>query len=246
MRLDEVHCVILAGGLGTRLRRVLGDVPKPLASVQGRPFLEWLGRWLVASGVSAATLATGYRSEAIEQHFANQPVAGLVVDCVCEGRPLGTGGGFLNAARCSGRTPGAWLVLNGDSLVLADLKALVALLEDSGADGAIVARRVADAGRYGRLECEPGGRLRRFAEKDPGDAGPGLINAGVYLFRPTLLDRFPEQEPLSFELDVFPTWLRSGVSIAVLESDDPFLDIGTESSLALADEFIRSNQERFP
>jgi NDP-sugar pyrophosphorylase family protein len=245
MRLEEIHCVILAGGLGSRLRSVLSDVPKPLAPVQGKPFLEWVGRWLVASGVTSATISTGYRSDKIEQYFAAQPVAGLQVDCAREDQPLGTGGGFLNAARMSGRMPGAWLVLNGDSLMLTDVRAVVAALEHSGAEGAIVARRVADSDRYGRLELGPDGRLLRFAEKAAGDPGPGLINAGVYLFRPALLDCFPEQLPLSFEVDVFPAWLRTGVPIAVLESEAPFLDIGTEASLALADGFIRDNQGRF-
>ena len=245
MRLEDVHGVILAGGLGSRLRRVLPDAPKPMAPVEGRPFVEWVARWLAASGVRSATVATGYLGEVIARHFASRPVAGIAIDCVREERALGTAGGFLNAARGSRRMPAGWLVLNGDSLSLADIGAFVEHLQRCGAEAAIVACRVADVRRYGRLDVGPDGRLRRFAEKSASDEGPGLINAGVYLIPPALLDRFPEGEPLSFEHDVFPAWLRAGVSIAVNVSDGPFLDIGTDASLALADEFIRNSRGRF-
>jgi D-glycero-alpha-D-manno-heptose 1-phosphate guanylyltransferase len=245
MRVQDVHAVILAGGLGTRLRAVLPDRPKPMAPVEGRPFVEWVARWLAAAGVRSATVSTGYLGDMIARHFTASPVSGLAVDCVREERPLGTAGGFLHAARGSGRRPAGWLVLNGDSLALADLGALAAQLEGCAAEGALVACRVADAGRYGRLEAGPDGRLRRFAEKSDGDEGPGLINAGVYLLRHALLDRFPDREPLSFEHDVFPAWLASGIAIAVSRSDAPFLDIGTAASLAQADAFIRAHRERF-
>jgi D-glycero-alpha-D-manno-heptose 1-phosphate guanylyltransferase len=247
MRVEEIHSVILAGGLGTRLRGVLRSVPKPMATVEGRPFVEWVARWLAASGVRSATLSTGYLGETIERHFAARPVAGLAIDCVREDRALGTAGGFLNAAHGSGRAPGGWLVLNGDSLTFADVSALVGRVA-AGTEAAMVARLVEDAGRYGRLDVGPDGLLRRFAEKEPdaGSGGPGLINAGVYLLRPALLETFPARVPLSFELDVFPAWLGRGVPIAAVESDAPFLDIGTEASLARADEFIRRNRGRFP
>jgi D-glycero-alpha-D-manno-heptose 1-phosphate guanylyltransferase len=245
MRLDNVHAVILAGGLGTRLRAVLPETPKPMAPVEGRPFVEWVARWLAAAGVRAVTVSTGYEGETIARHFTSRAVPGIAVECVREARPLGTAGGFLHAARTSRRTPAGWLVLNGDSLALASLEALVERLERCAADAAIVACRVADAQRYGRLDVEPDGRLRGFAEKMPADEGPGLINAGVYVIRHALLDRFPDREPLSFEHDVFPTWLARGIRIAVSESADPFLDIGTAASLALADGFIRNNRERF-
>jgi D-glycero-alpha-D-manno-heptose 1-phosphate guanylyltransferase len=246
MRLEDVHGVILAGGVGTRLRSVLPDAPKPLAPAEGRPFVEWVARWLAAAGVRSATVSTGYLGEMIARHFTANPVPGIAVDCVQEARPLGTAGGFLFAARGSRRTPAGWLVLNGDSLALADVGALAGQLERCAADAAIVACRVANAGRYGRLEVGPDGRLRRFAEKVAADEGPGLINAGVYLLRHALLDRFPDRETLSFEHDVFPAWLAADMPIVVSESDAPFLDIGTAESLALADDFIRQNQRRFP
>jgi NDP-sugar pyrophosphorylase family protein len=245
MRLENVHAVILAGGLGTRLRAILPDMPKPMAPVAGRPFVEWVARWLAASGVRSATVSTGYLGDMIEQHFAAGPVPSIAVDCVREDRPLGTAGGFLCAARGSQRTPAGWLVLNGDSLVLANLDVLARRVDVDGADAAIVACRVADAGRYGQLDVAPDGRLRRFAEKRADRTGSSLINGGVYLLRSTLLERFPTSTPLSFEHDVFPGWLAAGTPIAVSEADAPFLDIGTAESLARADDFIRTHRDRF-
>jgi NDP-sugar pyrophosphorylase family protein len=245
MQLEYVHAVILAGGLGTRLRAILPDMPKPMAPVAGHPFVEWVARWLAASGVRSATVSTGYLGDMIERHFATHTVAGIALDCVREDQPLGTAGGFLCAARGSQRTPAGWLVLNGDSLALADLDALARRIEAAAADAAIVACRVADAGRYGQLDVTSDGRLRRFAEKGADGQGSALINGGVYLLRPALLERFPPNTPLSFEHDLFPGWLAAGTAIAVSEADAPFLDIGTAESLARADDFIRTHRDRF-
>jgi len=215
-----------------------------MVEVQGRPFVEWVVRYLAACGFRAATISTGYLGEVIERHFAADPVAGFAVDCVREPRPLGTAGGFLAAANGSGRIPRAWLVLNGDSLIFADFGALAARLKQASASAALVARLVEDAGRFGSLAVGTDHLLDAFAEKSD-DAGPGLINAGFYLLGHELMDRFPAREPISFEFDVFPEWIHRGVPIAVEVSDAPFLDIGTESTLALADDFVARNRERF-
>jgi D-glycero-alpha-D-manno-heptose 1-phosphate guanylyltransferase len=238
---ERIHPVILAGGLGTRLRRVLPDLPKPLAPAAGRPFLEWVVRWLARAGFRRVTVSTGYRADLIAEHFGTGPVPGVEVGCVAEERQMGTAGGFRWAARACGDRPDAWLVLNGDSLICADPLALAEPLR-AGADAALLGRRLPDTGRFGRLSTDDNGRLLAFAEKT---GGPGLVNAGVYLIRAGLLDRMGEQEPLSFEYDVFPGWLRAGLNLAVCPSDAPFLDVGTEDSLAQADDFIQSNREVF-
>ena len=155
--------------------------------------------------------------------------------------PSGLPGGFRNAARYAGVNPKAWLVLNGDSLICADPLQLAGLLE-TGADAALLARTLPDTGRYGRLTVDDSGWLKAFAEKT---GGPGLVNAGVYLLRASLVERLSSSEPLSFELDVFPTWLQQGANIAVRPVDAPFLDIGTEETLSQANDFIRKNHKEF-
>src|SRR5262249_34445852 len=163
-----------------RVRHLLPDIPKPMAPVAGRPFLEWVIRYLARQGVTEVALSTGHLSAVIERHFAAEPVPGVGVSCFEEPQPLGTGGGFVRAVELSRLSPDGWLVLNGDSLVFADLNRVFSGLENPKNDGVIVGREVPDASRYGTLVEGDGGELVGFQEKRP---GRGLINAGVYLFR---------------------------------------------------------------
>jgi D-glycero-alpha-D-manno-heptose 1-phosphate guanylyltransferase len=239
---DQLRAVVLAGGFGTRVRHLLPGVPKPMAPVAEKPFLEWVVRYLAAQGVRKIVISTGYLSGVVSRHFEQNPVPGVEIRCVVEDSPHGTGGGFLHAARAAGGSPPAWLVLNGDSLVFADLASVTAAFDDPGAAGVIVGRSVPDASRYGTLATGPGGELLRFEEKRPGRA---VINSGIYLLRHSLLAEFPDRMPLSFEQDVFPGWLARGMRIQTVVTDAPFLDIGTPETLPQAGQFIRDNQARF-
>ena len=234
--------VALAGGFGTRIRHVLPDLPKPMAPVCGRPFVEWVVRYLARQGVTRVVISTGYLAEKIEGHFARTGINGVTVRCYPETTPLGTAGGFLNAAGLSGDAPGAWLVLNGDSLILSGFEGMIAALGEGRAAGAIMGRRVEDASRYGTLEFGGDGGLTRFAEKRPGS---GVINAGVYLLRGELLERIGGERPLNFEQDVFPDLIKGGANLQVVEAEGEFLDIGTEESLKEAEGFILQNREWF-
>ncbi|MBI5773313.1 MAG: nucleotidyltransferase family protein [Verrucomicrobia bacterium] len=239
---SNISAVILAGGFGTRIKHLLGELPKPMAPVAGRPFVEWVARYLARQGVTRAVLSTGHLAETIERHFQNAPVAGMNVSCVAETSPLGTGGGVAHAIRTSGETPAAWLVLNGDSLVFADLREAAAALADDSLGGVIIGREVPDTSRYGTIISHADGTLARFEEKRP---GRGLINAGVYLFRHSLVEKFPAQTPLSMEKEIFPALLARGVRFKVLATSAPFLDIGTPESLPQADGFIAENRGQF-
>jgi NDP-sugar pyrophosphorylase family protein len=239
---NQIAAVVLAGGFGTRVQHLLPDVPKPMAPVAGRPFLEWVVRYLAKQGVRQVVLSAGYRAEVIERHFAREPVPGLRCLCVREEQPLGTAGGFLHAARASGWQPAAWLVLNGDSLALADLDPLRTALADPALGGALLARAVEDAARFGTLVTDERGDLVRFDEKRPGRA---VINAGVYLLRAALLPHFGAQRPLSFEREVFPALLAGGARLRVHALACPFLDIGTPETLPQAEPFIRDNAGHF-
>lgn len=148
-----------------------------MAPVAGRPFLEWVVRYLAAQRIRRVILSTGYRAETVASHFASQPVTDVHVTCVPETKPLGTAGGFLNAIRESGEKPAAWLVLNGDSLVLASLDPMFGLLAEEGVEGAILGLQVKDAARFGTISKNTAGDLASFNEKKP---GAGTISAGVY------------------------------------------------------------------
>jgi D-glycero-alpha-D-manno-heptose 1-phosphate guanylyltransferase len=239
---EQTAAVVLSGGFGTRVQRLLPNLPKPMASVDGRPFLEWVVRYLAGQQIRDIILSTGHLAEVIERHFASQPVKNARVQCVHETSPLGTAGGFLHAVRKSQKRPVAWWVLNGDSLAPAPLDALVESLDAPESAGAILGVHMADASRFGTIQQNALGDLAAFIEKRP---GAGIINAGVYLFRPAIVDQFADKIPLSFETDVFPALIARGSRVKVCVTSGPFLDIGTPESLPLADEFVRQNRKFF-
>jgi D-glycero-alpha-D-manno-heptose 1-phosphate guanylyltransferase len=238
---EKITAVILAGGFGTRIKHLLGDLPKPMAPVNGKPFVEWIIQYLAAQKIRSVIFSTGYQAETIEKHFQPQPVKDVCVSCVPETAPLGTAGGFLNAIRGGGKS-GAFLVLNGDSLAPAPLGDFFQSLDDPQVSGAILGVRVPDASRFGTILQNANGDLTGFSEKKP---GAGIINAGIYLFRASIIESFPDKTPLSFETEVFPALIAGEIRLKVCVTDAPFLDIGTPESLPLAEEFIRRNAEFF-
>ncbi|HET6881188.1 MAG TPA: nucleotidyltransferase family protein [Pirellulales bacterium] len=228
--------VVLAGGLGTRIRHLYPDLPKPMAPVAGAPFVEWVVRYLQGQGVTQFVVSLGHLAEVAEEYFATRSEQGCRIRTVLEPTPLGTGGALAFAAQAADPSTEIFVMVNGDSLVLADLSSAWQLLADDTIDGVVIALDVADASRYGRLDVAGDGRLLKFAEKQP---GAGLINAGVYLLRRRLVERFSRQRPLSIERDVFPALLAGGARLQVERCQAPFLDIGTPETIAQADEFIR-------
>ncbi len=240
--LEPIAAVVLAGGFGTRIKHLLGDLPKPMAPVNGRPFLEWVVRWLAAQNIRRIVLSTGYMAETIEKHFQSQPVADVTVSCVPETSPLGTAGGFLNAVHQSKVNSSAWFLLNGDTLAFANLADAIHELQNESTAGVIFGREVPDTSRYGSLVSDANGDLTCFAEKRPGQ---GVISTGVYLFRDSLVKKFSAKIPLSLESEVFPALTAAGESLKVLRINAPFLDIGTPDTLRAADIFIQQNIAQF-
>jgi D-glycero-alpha-D-manno-heptose 1-phosphate guanylyltransferase len=240
--LNRVTAVVLAGGLGTRIKALYPNLPKPMIPICGKPFLEWVIRYLRKQGLERAIISSGYKAEIISHHFSHQPVAGIHVQCVNETTPQGTAGGFLEAATRAQITPDAWLVLNGDSLVFADLKTAASPLADKAVEGVVVGVAVPDTSRYGKIIFDAFGRLLRFEEKMPGQ---GAINAGIYFLQNSLIQTFPANRPLSFEKDVFPQLLGRAANIKVDVAQAPFLDIGTPDSVVLGEEFVQKNKDHF-
>jgi D-glycero-alpha-D-manno-heptose 1-phosphate guanylyltransferase len=225
--------VILAGGLGTRIKHLLDGRPKPLAEVAGKPFLEWLIRYLARQGIEKFIVSAGYRADMIAEFCATLALPNVRIRSVAEDSPQGTAGGFLQAV--AGDQSKSWLVCNGDSLVCANLASFLSLHESDPEDGRLLALHVEDSSRYGNLRVDEQGYLAAFNEKV---AGTGLINAGVYLLRARVLEHSSTKRPLSFETDLFPALLREGKRIRVDKVTAPFIDIGTESSLQEAEAFI--------
>ena len=220
---------ILAGGLGTRLRGLIPDRPKALAPIGHRPFLDILIEDLCNRGIRRLVLLLGYRSDQIIELVSGRRgvwPADLQIELSVESRPLGTAGALKLAARfCDGR----FLLLNGDTYFDLDLAGLLRTHEQAQPIATLAGATVEDAGRFGRLDVSDSGLVERFREKDA-RAGAGLINAGVYLMEPAVLDHIPVDASLSLESDVFPALLRAGQRIAVCAQAGTFFDIGTPAS----------------
>lgn len=216
-----MQAVLLTGGLGTRLRSVINDRPKPLAPVAGRPFLEYVVRELAASGIRELVFAVGYRGEMIQEAFGDGSRLGVRISYAFEETLLGTGGAIRNAAPFL--TDPYFFVLNGDTFYRMDYGALSRLRGERDLDLALVLRRVEDISRYGEAVLEDG-RLARFNEKT-GERRPGTINGGVYLMSRALLDEIPPGK-VSLEQDLIPAWMREGRRLGGMVSDGYFIDIG--------------------
>jgi D-glycero-alpha-D-manno-heptose 1-phosphate guanylyltransferase len=211
--------IVLAGGFGTRLREVVADVPKPMAPVAGRPFLDHLLHRLALQGASRVILSVGHMAHLIEDRYG-AGFAGLDITCVREDHPLGTGGGIREALAAAGTQ---WvLVLNGDTWLDMPYGDFLAQVEQAHVPMGMVTRWVDDAARYGRCIVE-GHHVVVFGEKS--GTGPGLINAGVYALRRDLFKPFELPESFSFETDFVAKHL-SELRPFAYRSDGYFIDIG--------------------
>jgi mannose-1-phosphate guanylyltransferase len=228
--LEALDVFVLAGGLGTRIRPVLGDLPKILAPIAGRPYLVYLLDWLRRFGARRVVLGLGHRAEAVLNHMKVHPADPIEVTTVVEPSPLGTAGAIRYARDVLWSDP--VLIMNGDSFTDAHLCAFVDYHNTSEATGSILCADVDDAGRYGRVDLDSSGRIQGFIEKDAAFRGSALINAGIYLLSSSLLDEIAAGHAASLERDVFER-LPPG-SLSAFTGRFRFIDIGTPESLAVA------------
>lgn len=229
--------VILAGGLGTRLRSVVSDVPKCMAPVGGRPFLEWLLAWIEPFRPCKIVLSLGYLSETVTdwvQHtLKDYPIP---IEWVIEETPLGTGGGIKLAL--SKVTAPQCVILNGDTFFDVDLNALCQQRDHSAAPLAVALKPMERFERYGSVTVDSENHISSFNEKRYCEKG--LINGGVYCMDCSagLLDGKPDK--FSFEKDVLePESAKGGLCGFI--SDGSFIDIGIPEDYALAQTFLPAN-----
>lgn len=225
MAADEA--IVLVGGLGTRLRGVVDDVPKPLAPVAGRPFLAWVLDALSAGGVRRVILAAGHMADVVQDTIGTR-WRDMDVAIVVEPEPLGTGGAVRFAARAL--RGDAAHVVNGDTFLHYDPRALEAATHAQGASMGIALAHVPDVARYGAVEVRDG-RVVAFHEK--GGQGPGRINAGCYYLGADALAALPDKTVLSLEREVLPVLAARG-AIAAFDDTRDFIDIGVPEDFARA------------
>ncbi len=218
----DITAVVLCGGLGTRLRSVSADRPKPMVDVAGRPFLEYILDYLIAQGVTKAVLAVSFKKEVIIGHFGNK-YKSLDISYSIESTPLGTGGAIKQSIhQLADYCDQPVLVINGDTLVEYQLEDMLSELNHSNAELVISLKAMEDTSRYGRVNVNDRG-VTQFEEKKGGV--PGLINAGVYLFNSGLQNEFPSQDTFSFENDVLENIVHSH-RVQASVTNGYFIDIG--------------------
>ena len=234
--LAALDVFVIAGGLGSRISPLLGATPKLLAPIAGRPYLAYLLDWLRRFGARRIVLGLGHQAQAVVDFLDRDTsaAAGLDVVPVIEPRPLGTAGA-VRFARAQLRSDPV-LIMNGDTFADADLCALVAHHRGAGAKATLLCVEVDDAGRYGRVEFDAGGRIRGFIEKDVNFHGVSPISAGVYVFSAALLDEIAAGGATSLEHDVFAA--APPGSFAAYAGRFAFIDIGTPESLKAAERVI--------
>ena len=230
-----MECIILAGGFGTRLRSVVSDVPKPMAPIGDRPFLELLMDYLMDYGCTHFVLSTGYMHEKISSHFGGT-YRSVPVSYAVETEPLGTGGGIRNAMQyCREENV---VVLNGDTLFRIDYDDLQRFFHAHPTRLAVVLRQVDDTARYGSVSTDCSDRIIRFTEKNA-TGGVGTINGGIYMMNRTLLDSYTIGEPFSFEKDIMQRLFREEAFYAYT-SGAYFIDIGVPEDYQRLVEEVRN------
>lgn len=229
---QRLTAVILAGGLGTRLRTAVPDRPKPIAEVHGRPFLAYLLDKLAAAGIESVVLSTGHLGKQVRVVFGDF-YGNLRLRYSQESSPLGTGGALRLAIPLLDSD--FVLVMNGDSYFDADLQPFWRWHWAKSAQASLMLAQVSDAKRFGRVQVDADGQVLRFDEKN-GAAGSAWINAGIYLLDRRLLSTIPARGAVSLEREMFPAWIGHG--FYGYQAQGRFLDIGTPESFAFADEFF--------
>lgn len=223
------EAIVLAGGFGTRLRQVVPDCPKPMAPIGGRPFLEILLGALARKGFGRVVLSLGFMADRIAGHFGER-FAGLEIAYAVEDQPLGTGGAVrLAMSKC--REDHVY-IFNGDTFLDLEVDA-VERHWLGNRHPIIVGQEVPDTARYGRL-LTSNGRVNGFSEKGVG--GPGLINAGCYVFNRGQLDRFDLNSAFSLEADYLAN-VVSETPIDVFVTAGQFIDIG------VPEDFLRAQTD---
>jgi len=229
-----VRAVVLVGGRGTRLQPLTDTIPKQLLPVAETPMIERVVAHLVAHGVDDVVLSMAYLPDAFQLAFPEDRCAGAPLCYAVEPEPLDTAGAIRFAAVAAGMQE-TFLVFNGDVLTDFDISALVDLHRARRAEATIALTRVDDPSRFGVVPTDETGRVTAFVEKPPpGQAPTDLINAGIYVVEPAVLDRIPEGRRVSIERETFPALVADGTLFA-LALEGYWVDAGTPAT------YLRAN-----
>lgn len=234
-----MEVIILAGGEGTRLKRLVFDRPKPLADINGEPFLSILMNYLVKQGCNHFVLATGYKREMIRSHFGDH-FHGIPITYSEEVTPLGTGGALINAQKMLVKKNEPFAVLNGDSFFPIPISRLIEKFHETRSDLIIALFRTLESHRYGAVEFDNDGLITSTDKK--AKAGE-MANGGIFFFKPEKLYEIKNINfPWSFESDLLPTLRNLNARITGASFNDPFIDIGVPKDYECFCEIVKSQR----
>ena len=233
-----MKAVVLVGGQGSRLRPITYDVPKAMVPLRNRPFMGYMMDFLRAGGLEGAVLSLGYLPDPIQSYFEGQDLDGFSIDYAVEDHALGTAGGIKNAEEYLDGEP--FVVVNGDVLSGMDLRVAIERHEESDALATIVLISVEDPTTYGLVEVDHDMLVHRFVEKPAADeVTTNLVNAGIYVMQPEVLDMIPENQEVSIEREIFP-YLQAEGRLRAYVSSSYWRDIGTPRSYLAASHDVLS------
>lgn len=220
-----MKALILCGGFGSRIKTIVTAIPKPMAKIGGRPFLEYLVLQLRNQNLDDMIFSIGYLGDKIKDYFKNGKKWQVNIGYAREKRPLGTAGAVkLAGEKFRDRNI---MVLNGDSLLAIDFRDLIKFHQKKKAMATVALVRIKDVSRYGQVKVDKKGRIIKFDEK--GGKGAGLINGGIYILSRQVLKYMPNRKKCSLEYDILPHLAGNGCYGRIFK-DAFFIDIGTPKS----------------
>ncbi|HHV29005.1 MAG TPA: NDP-sugar synthase [Clostridium sp.] len=220
-----MKALFLAGGLGTRLRPITDDLPKPMVPIMGKPLLERNIERLTSHGIDEIVLSTCYKPHKIEKYFEDGKRFGVKISYITEDEPLGTAGAIKNAEDFMSDT---FLVFNADILSDINISEMIRFHKEKGVMATIAVTRVDNPSAYGVIEHDDNSFITAFKEKpQPHESKSNLINAGVYIFQPEILNQIPCGRAVSIERETYPSLLQKGYKLAVYNKCSYWLDLGT-------------------
>ena len=244
VRLDHVQAVILAGGTGTRLKSVVNDRPKPMASIGGKPFLELQITQLKQYGITQFIFCVGYLHRHIQKYFRDGSRWGVNIEYSIEEEPLGTSGALKHAEKYIEEP---FLVFNGDSYLDLDLCTLIRFHEKKRAMdrrylGTIVLTTVPDVRDFGSVSVDENNRVLSFDEKSGNKHASNQISAGIYVLEHDFLTHIPTSMKVTLERETFPTIMKAGFHLFGYPVEGFFADIGTPLGYRHFQEYIKGMQ----
>lgn len=220
-----MKALFLAGGMGTRLKPLTDDLPKPMVPMMVKPLMERNMLKLKDCGVDEIILSTSYKPQKIKEYFGDGAKLGLKIHYVCEDIPLGTGGAIKNTQEFFDDT---FIIFNADILSNINIIDMLKFHKEKRASVTIAVTRVENPSHYGVIEYNEDLYAESFTEKPkPSEIKSNYINAGIYIFEPDVLKEIPGSKVVSIERETYPLLLEKGYPIAVYKSKEYWMDIGT-------------------